>query len=542
MSNFKPKQVSFDDLNAIEKDNLLTAIRRGASRRDVLKMMGALGVTSAAAATGIFAGAKDAWAQTPKRGGRLVIAHDQHGPNDTLDPQLYTSTIDYTRGRMFYGSLVRLGPDLVPQPELAEAFEVSSDGKVWTFDLKKGVTFHDGSSMGPDDVVWTMSRHLGKESKSKAGSLVDYVTEWKKSGPNQVQAILESPNVDLPTILGTFHFKILKKDTTDFSKTVGTGPYRIKEFKPGVRSIGTPFEDYWGEGGYLDEIEMFGIGDPVARLNAFLNGDIQVMGNVTSKAIPQVESADGREIFSVPSGAYINIAARRDMAPGNNNDLVLALKHLMDRERVVKGVLKGQGGLGNDQPIGPAYADHCSDIPQRALDPEKAKFHLKKSGHTGPIEIVAAEVAPGSVEQALFLQREAKKIGLDVQVKKVTSDGYWGAVWLKAPLCVVSWNMRPTANVMMSLAFKGDAKWNETFYKSDKFDDLLVKSRAVTDPGPRKQMYCDMQEIIHNEYGCILPAHRNYVDGIASNVKGIPKVPLNAFGGAELPVGVWLDS
>ncbi|MEM9096613.1 MAG: hypothetical protein AAGC62_16790 [Pseudomonadota bacterium] len=140
------------------------------------------------------------------------------------------------------------------------------------------------------------------------------------------------------------------------------------------------------------------------------------------------------------------------------------------------------------------------------------------------------------------MQREGQKIGANFDVKKVTTDGYWGAVWLKEPICVSSWNMRPTANIMMTLAFKGDAAWNETRWNNEKFDQLLIDVRGETDPDARKQKYCDLQTIIREENGQALPMHRNYVDAAASHVKGRTYVPLNDFGGAEAPVTLWRDS
>lgn len=533
---------TFDELNFSEKAAVMDMVKRGATRREVMGWMMATGASAAAAGT-IFGTASDAWANTPKKGGKLIMAGDQHGPADTLDPALYTAAIDYFRGRMFYGSLTRLTSNLGYEPELAEEILSNDDATEWTFKLRKGVEFHDGKSLTADDVIYTMNRHLGEDTISKANALVDMVSEWKKVNDHEVKAILKSPNADLPIALGTFHFKIVQDGQTDFTTTQGTGPYKLKEFKPGVRTIGVRNENYWDEGGYLDEIEHFGIGDPVARLNAFLAGDVDVMANLEPKSIAQVEATEGREIWSVESGAYINIACRMDMQPSGNKDLILAIKYLMDRERLVKGVFKGQGSLGNDQPIGKAYFDHCPDIPQRMLDPEKAKYHFEKSGiGSTPVPIVAAQVAPGAIEQCLFLQREAKKIGMNVEVAKVTTDGYWGAVWLKAPICVVSWNMRPTANIMMSLAFKSDANWNETYYQNEQFDQTLVAVRGVTDAAKRKQMYCDLQTIIHEENGCVLPSHRNYVDAAASHVKGRTYVPLNNFGGAESPPYLWRDS
>ena len=531
-----------ETLSPADRARFLNMVKKGISRRDFMHYMMAAGATAAASGT-LFTGVSDAWANTPKRGGRVVFAGDQHGPNDTLDPALYTSAVDYFRGRMFYGSLTRLTKELGYEPELAEEVLSNDSATEWTFKIRKGVEFHNGKTLTADDVIYTMNRHLGADSISNASSLVAMVKEWKKVNDYEVKAILSSPNADLPIALGTFHFKILQEGAEDFSTAVGTGPYKVKEFKPGVRTIGERFDNYWGEGGYLDEIEHFGIGDPVARLNAFLAGDVDAMVNLPPKAIGQVESAPGKNVWSLNSGAYINIACRKDMEMSGNHDLIMAMKHLMDRERLVKGVYKGQASLGNDQPIGPAYFDHSPEIPQRMLDPDKAKYHFDKSGiGNTTIPIVAAEVAPGAVDQCLFLQREAAKIGMNVDVQKVTTDGYWGAVWLKAPMCVVSWNMRPTANIMMTLAFKSDAAWNETYHQDPEFDKILVEVRGVTDPAKRKEMYHVLQEKIHNDNGSVIPIHRNYVDAVSDKVKGLTHVPLNNFGGAEAPVTMWLDA
>lgn len=541
MTIFKKNDPVLDQLSPAEHQQLMAMVKCGISRRDFMSYMMAMGATIAASSA-LFTGLSDAWAATPKRGGKLIFAGDQHGPADTLDPALYTAAIDYFRGRMFYGSLTRLTSTLGYEPELAEEIIPNEDATVWTFKIRKGVEFHDGKTLTADDVIYTMNRHIGKDSISKASSLVSMIDRWEKVNQYEVRAVLSSPNADLPIALGTFHFKILQDGQTDFSTTVGTGPFRVKEFKPGVRTIGTRYENYWDDGAYLDEIEHYGIGDSTARLNAFLAGDIDAMVNVPAKAIPKVEATAGKELWSLASGRYTNIIPRQDMAPTNNPDLWAAMQYLQDRQRLVKGVLKGQGGLGNDQPIGPAYFDHSPDIPQRELDLDKAAYHFKKSGiGSTPIEVIAAEVGPGAIDQCLFMQREGKKIGMNFDVKQVTTDGYWGAVWLKAPLCVATWNMRPTANIMMTLAFKSDAAWNETRWNNPQFDQTLVAVRGVTDPTKRKQMYHDLQMMIHEENGMSIPAHLNYVDGAASHVKGRTQVPLNNFGGAECPAYLWRD-
>ncbi|MEP1442794.1 MAG: ABC transporter substrate-binding protein [Hyphomicrobiales bacterium] len=541
MSDFKNNDPRFEALRPAERETFFRAIRKGASRREFMTMLMAAGATAAASGT-LFGSVSEAIAATPKKGGKLIFAGDQHGPNDTLDPALFTSAVDYFRGRMFYGSLTKLTADLGYEPELAEEILSNDDATEWTFKLRKGVEFHNGKTMNADDVIFTMNRHLGKDSVSKAASLVAMIERWEKVNDYEVRAILNSPNADLPIALGTFHFKILQNGTTDFASAVGTGPYKAKEFKPGVRAVGVRNENYWGEGGYLDELEHYGIGDATARLNAFLAGDIDAMVNLNPKAIGQVEGAAGKEIWALESGAYINVTPRLDVASSANPHLWKAMQYLMDRKRLVKGVYKDQAVAGNDHPIAPAYFDHCPDIPQRELDPEKAKFHFEKSGiGASAIPVVAAEVAPGAVDQCLFMQREGKKIGMNFDVKTVTTDGYWGSVWLKEPICVAAWNMRPTANIMMTLAFKGDAAWNETRWKNDKFDQLLIEARGITDPAKRKQAYCDLQTMIQEGNGQSIPIHRNYVDAAASHVKGRTQVPLNNFGGAEAPITLWRD-
>jgi peptide/nickel transport system substrate-binding protein len=541
MSRDRNQFCGLDGLSPYERDLVVSMVRRGATRRDVMGWMMAAGA-SATVAGSVFAGASRAWAETPKRGGRMVLAADVHGPNDTLDPAQFTASIDYFRGRMFYGSLVRLTPELSYVPELAEEILPNDDATVWTFKIRRGVEFHDGKTLTADDVLYSMNRHIGEGTSSTAATLVNMVERWEKVNDYEVRAVLKTPNADLPVALGTFQFKIVQDGWTDFSTTIGTGPFRVKEFKPGVRAVGERFENHWDDGPYLDELEHFAVADPVARLNAMLNGDVDAVSNVSPKALETIEAADGIGLWAMESGSYINIAARLDLPESSNRDLLLAVQYLMDRNRIIKGVLKGQGSLGNDQPIGPAYFDHCPDIPQRELDHDKAKYHFEKSGiGNTAVPIIAAEVGPGAVEQTLFLQREAAKIGMNVEVQKVTTDGYWGAVWTKAPFCVVRWNMRPTANMMMSLAYHSEAKWNESYFKNEQLDDILTKVLAVTDPDVRRQMYCDAQTIIHEKGGTILPAHLNYIDAAADHVKGRTYVPLNVFGGAESPQYLWRD-
>lgn len=324
----RPGDLGFSDLSAMDREVVKSALRRGATRREVMGLLMASGATIAAAGS-IVSGASEAIAMTPKKGGQIRFAWDLHGPSDTLDPILFTSSLDYGRGRLNYNNLTRFKEDLTVGPELATEWEANADVTEWTFKLRTGVKFHDGSPFTADDVVYSMNRHLGKDSKSKAKVLVADVTEWKKVDSHTVKAIMSAPNAELPIILGTFHFKIVKNGQTDFQNPTGTGPYILKEFKPGVRSVHDRNDDYWNtdhEGPYIEQFEAFGITDNVARVNALVSGDIQMMAQLDPKAISQIENAPNAEVFAVPSGAYPTISCMLDKEPGNNPDFVRGLK------------------------------------------------------------------------------------------------------------------------------------------------------------------------------------------------------------------------
>ena len=411
----------------------------------------------------------------------------------------------------------------------------------WTFKLRKDVTWHDGKPLTADDVVWSMNRHLGDDSVSVIKAVVASVKEWKKTGPHEVKAIMNTPNADLPVLVGLFQSKIVQAETENFTG-IGTGPFKLEAFEPGIKSVHVRNDDYWGEGPYLDACEITAITDPIASANALVAGDIQMTSNMDAKAIRQIEAADGVGISSVPTGGYMGICCLKNTAPGESADFVKGMQYIQDRERIVKRILKGHGTMGNDQPINAAYGeDHCHELPQRAYDPDKAKFHFEKAGLSSA-EVFVAPISAGVEDIVLLAQANCAKIGFDLKVKKVPSDGYWGSVWMREPVNIVTWFMRPTANAMMSVAFAPDAAWNDSFWNNDRMGELLRLSLAELDPNKRHEMYCEMQTLIHDESGMVIPAHPNIITGISSNLMGFPKVPLGVLGGSDWPEFVWLDA
>jgi peptide/nickel transport system substrate-binding protein len=517
------------------------ALRRGASRRDLMRWLGAAGM-SAVTASALIGDARRALAQTPKRGGRIKVASQTSSTADTVDPAKQNNQTDYTRCFTFYNGLTRLDASLTPQLELAEAIE-SQGATVWTIKLRRDITFHDGAPLTADDVVYSLARHKDPATGSAAKALAAPMKEIAASGKHEVKITLESPNADLPVVLGTPHFLIIKNGTTSFTTAIGTGPYRCQEFSPGIKSIAVRNPDYFKPGlPYLDGIELFGIPDETARLNALLAGDVQIAAAISPRLARRVQATPGYAVFETKAGGYNDLVIRQDSDPGRNQDLVLALKYLLNREQMKNAVFQGYAVVANDQPIDPTNRFYFPGLKQRAHDPEKAKFHLQRSGIANTTIPLHAMASSTMLDQAVLIQQAAQQIGLNVDVKRMPADGYWSNVWMKLPLTMGSINPRPSADVLFTLFFKSDSTWNESAWKNEQFDKLLIAARAETDEARRKQMYGEMQALVHEQCGIGLPVFLTILDAHTTKLQGLKPIPTGGLMGYTYAENVWLES
>jgi len=512
------------------------------SRRQVLRALAAGGL--AATASGVLLSSEWALAATPtpKKGGRLKIATQSSSNADTLDPAKCALSTDYLRVNLFYNGLTKLDSSLTPQGVLAEEID-TQDAISWIIKLRKNVRFHDGQPLTPADVVYSLSRHKDASLGSKAKVIADQFASVTASGANQVTIKLVSANADLPAILADAHFLIIKDGTNNFSTAVGTGAFKCQEFKPGVRTLAVRNDEYWKPAlPYLDEIELLGIPDEAARVNALLSGEVHWINNVDPRSVLRVKATPGYSVLENKTGGYTDLIIRQDLLPGSSIDFTLGMKLLMNRQQMRSVAAHGFADLGNDQPIPPSNRFYFADLPQRPYDPDKAKFYLKKAGVLGTtIPIVCSEAADNSVDMALLMQQSAQDIGLTLEVQRVPPDGYWSKYWMKSPVGFGNINPRPTADLIFTQFFKSDAAWNESAWKNPQFDQLLLAARAERNEGKRKQMYADMQVLVNQKCGIGIPLFFHNLEGVNAQIKGIESIPLGAFMGYTAAEYVWLD-
>jgi peptide/nickel transport system substrate-binding protein len=346
---------------------------------------------------------------------------------------------------------------------------------------------------------------------------------------------LEGGSADFPFVISDYHLAILpaKDGVVDWQSGDGTGGYVLENFEPGVRSSFKRNPNYWKEGAaHFDSSELLSIADVSARTNALITREIDVMDRVDIKTLHLLKRNKNIRIDETTGYAHYTFAMRTDTAPFDDNNVRMALKLSLDRDALLRNVLRGHGSVGNDHPISVANRYHAADLPQRGYD-------LKQAGLSSlTVDLSAADAAfAGAVDAAVLYKEHAAKAGITINVVREPNDGYWSAVWMKKPWCAVYWGGRATEDQMFSTAYAAGADWNDSFWSNDRFNELLVEARAELDEAKRREMYVEMQGIVSNEGGVVVPMFNNYVFAMSTKVQHAQQMG----GDGDLDGGKWMD-
>ena len=500
-------------------------------RREFIQYAIAAGVTASMAGS-MF---DKAQAATPKKGGHYVQAITGAANTDVLDP---AQTLDAYMINVSFGqlrnNLTEIAPDGQIGPELAESWEASPDASMWTFKLRKGVEFHNGKSLEAADVVASFNHHRGEDTKSAAKGLTKQIKDVKADGKDAVVFVLDGGNADWPFIVSDYHMPIcpaMDDGSIDWKSGVGTGGYKLEKFEAGVNTLVSRNPNYWKQGrAFFESIENVFVADVTARTNGVRTGSIHSMSNLDLKTVHLLVKDPGLQVFPITGNKHATYPMLTDVAPFDNLDVRLALKYTVKREELVKKILRGQGEIGNDIPIGPAniYRATTDEIPQREYDPEKAKFHLKKAGMENlKVEIHLADTAfEGALDAGQLYVESAKAAGINLKVVREADDGYWSNVWLKKPFIGSYWGGRPTEDWIFSQIYSKGADWNESHWDNTRFNELLVQARSELDTKKRRDLYVEMQRLCHEDGGTIVPMFMAYTHAASTKI-GLPEQMAN---------------
>lgn len=512
------------------------------NRRRFMGQSALLGL-AATSATGLFA--PEARAEEPKRGGHLKLGLNGGATTDVLDTATYSGAVLFVIGKTWGDTLVESHPETGEAlPALAESWTSSADAVEWTFKIRKGVKFHDGKELTTADCVQSIKRHTDEQSKSGALGLLRSIKAVEEKAGDLVVTLTEG-NSDLPLILTDYHLIIQPNGGFDNpTAAIGTGPYKLTNYQAGVRATFEKNKDDWrSDRGFVDSVELIVMNDTTARIAALASGQVHFINAVEPKTVSLLERAPTVEILRTAGKGFYCFLAFCDTAPFDNNDLRLALKYAIDRQAILDRVLGGYGTLGNDYPVNNNYALAPEGIEQRMYDPEKAAFHYKKSGHSGPIQLRTSEAAfAGAVDAAVLYQESAKKAGIVLDVKREPDDGYWTNVWNVQPFCASYWGGRPTQDSRYTTSFVSSAEWNDTRFKRPDFDQLLAQARAELDKDKRKEMYKTLALMVRDEGGIILPVFNDYLNASTKNLKGYVNDIGNDTSNGYVASRVWFDA
>ena len=493
----------------------------GPSRREVLGRGAAFGL-SVAASPGLWTGPAAAQSDVPTAGGTLRLGLGGGSTTDTLNPLSWTDSVMIDVGFGLYNCLVENSADNRPVPELAEHYEAKPGAADWIFTLRRGVAFSNGKAFDADDAIYSLNLHRGPTISGAAGPM-KAVTDIRKLGTYQLQISLAGGDADFPTTLTDYHIVMVPNGFADWSRPVGTGAYALAAFEPGVRIGLQKTRPYWKDGrGHLDAVDYHVINETSARMSALIAGDVDAINRADPRTVSRIARSPTLEIVRAAGGWFPIMAMQVDRDPYTSLDLRKALKYALDREQMIKTLFAGYGSLGNDHPIPRGDPYFNTQLAQITYDPDKAKSYFRKAGLSDPKIVLQASDAAfnGALAMAGLLQTGAGKAGIPMNVKADPADGYFETVWLKAAFVASYWGGRPAATQMLGLAYASDASWNETHWKNARFDTMLADAKAETDDDRRKALIWDMQAMLSEESGSLIPCFRDWLDAQSRKVGG----------------------
>ena len=425
--------------------------------------------------------------------------------------------------------LVRPGRGGKPEPDLATAWEPNEDGTVWTFHIREGVRFHDGSALDAGDVVYSIKRVIDPDYGSPARAAVKMIEHIEATGPLTVRMRLESTFADLPLQLMDPRLRIIPEgsgETVDLSG-IGTGPFKVEKFDPDGITVLSAYHDYWEGPPALARIEVIGVPDAQARLQAFLSGQLDMERGIAPVLRRALDKSLRYQLLEIPTGNWMGLAFRTDMAPFDDPRVRRALRLVVDRDEMLDLALDGGGVVACDTPVAP-NDQYRADM-RCPPDPERARALLAEAGHPDGIDvdIYVSSLDPSWPVIGVAYQEQAAKAGIRVNVVNAAADGYWSTVWMKKPAFTTSWGERP-ADQALNEAFHSSAKWNESHYSNPEFDRLLEAARAELNFAKRRALYIKAQDYLAKTSGTLIPFHVTQLVVLSNRVTHFDPVPNDA--------------
>ena len=474
-----------------------------------------------------------AFAAVPKRGGTLRVSVDQ--AVNKINPLQTRVNCEYLVAELLYSGLTRLGVNMAPEPDLAHSWSYSADLTEWTFMLRDGLLFHDGSPCTAADVVASFEAILDPKTASPALQNVGPIAQVVAKDKSTVVFKLSAPFADLPVMLAYINAKVVPAAIAKSGlarldrEAIGTGPFKLVSFEPERLVVVARHEGYYDKARpYLDRIEVVVYPDTTAEGSALISGDTDLMVSVQPTEYARLKSSDGVRTLRVPSGQFCNIIFGCNQKPFDDVRVRKALALSIDRPTLVDFVVEGYGTPGNDTPLNNAYLFYA-DQPLTKPDIPQAKKLLADAGYPSGLQatLIASDKPSVRTQLAVAVREMAKPAGFTIDVQTMPHSTYLDQVWKKGAFYAGFYNMQASADAIFSLLYTSNAAWNETHWNNAAFDKLVGEARTTIEEAKRRALYADAQKLMHDEVPSLIPvffdllgAHRDYVQGYRLHPRG----------------------
>lgn len=429
-------------------------------------------------------------------------------PIKQTDPAKISSDSEVLIANHVYDYLVDVNAENKIVPRLAIDWARSEDGLVYTFQLAKNVTFHDGSKFTAEDVVWTYRRLRDTEGLPTT-DLYANIESIEALSDYEVQFTLKNTNPFFLYDLSDNHALIMKAGTEDPENFNGTGPFIVEDYNPEDRIVMKANPDYFVEGlPQLSGLTIIFFNEEAAAADAIRGGQIDLTMDLTTPLYESLSQEEDLNAFDIATNQFAAVRLRTDIEPGNDPKVVQAFKLATDREAIFNVVQQGYGAVGRDSPIGPLFSDYYTeDTPLPDRDPERARELLAEAGYEDGLDVELNLLDTLNFpDLAVVLKEQWAEAGINAEIVTLPESVYYGeGKWLDVPLGITGWGHRPYPQFYLDVMLACDAKWNETRFCDQTMDELIHTAGTTLDENERIEAYHEIQRIMIDRGPMIVP-------------------------------------
>lgn len=455
---------------------------------------------------------------TAPSGGRLRVGA-LGAAGATLDPVAVAGNADFLAVVHIFDSLTLLRGGEI-ELALAESIEPNTDASSWTLRLRPDVEFHDGSPLGAADAIFSIRALAASPFYGQFLADID-APGLRALDDRTVELPLLRPRADLVEGALAIGIVIFPEGTTDFTRAVGSGPFRLRSFDAGSSTVLERNPDHWAGAPLLDEVEIRTIPDAAARLNAVRSGELDVAMRITPAGARSEEGEDVRIIRGGEADAdVLGFVMNVTQPPFDDPSVRLACKLACDRQAIVDAVLLGEGVVGNDL-MGRGLPGYDNSIPQREHDPEEAARLFGAAGVTD-LQLKVADLTPGIVSAGEVYAEQLRAVGVDVALEEADPASYFNdyAALLATPFQGFYFINRPVAAALPFLTGPRSTL-NVTGYATPEHDRLLDAAQATLDPAERETLHHEAQRNLWEEGGDLFWGYQEVLHATSPGVEGI---------------------